>query len=108
MSYTANLQNMFSSRNASQRNAETLESIIKDSFNDMDFVKQVCYLDTGEDFRLIVILESDDFEFAFNAIVDKIIKLEELFDTSIEPWILRQSEVESHHLTNTKTVFKKK
>ncbi len=102
------LQGVFGSRNASQHNAETLESTIRDSFNDMDFIKQVCYLDTGDDLRLIVILESEDLEPAFSAIIDRVIELEELLcDISIEPWVLRQSEVEPHHLTNAKTVFKK-
>lgn len=86
--------------------AAMLESIAK-YFDDMDFVRQLCYLDVDDELKLIIIHENEDFAHAFDTIFDRVLKLEELLSVYIEPLILHESEVKPRHLANAKTVFKK-
>ena len=86
-----------------------IEKIILESFAQIPYVKNVSYVQHDDKCRLIVIHDNQDQKEAFNKIDEKIIELEEtLPKLDIEPWILHVSEVESHHLTNAKTILEKK
>jgi len=85
-----------------------IEKIISDSFLQLPYVKQVSYVQHGDEWRLIVVHDSENHEEAFDKIEEKIIELEEkLPELDIEPWILHSSEVESRHLTNAKAILEK-
>lgn len=91
-----------------QPDVNTIEKIISDSFLQLPYVKQVSYVQHGDEWRLIVVHDNKDREEAFDKIEEKIIELEEgLPNLDIEPWILHSSEVESRHLTDAKTILKK-
>ena len=96
------------SKNMRLHGAAVLKATIRESFIDMDFVKQVFYADRDEWLKLIVIHENDDLVYAFSAIDDRIVELEKSTPgLNIEPLILHISEVESHDMIGAKTIFER-
>ena len=89
---------------------DDISPIIATAFDDVDFIKQVCYRNKihSNVIELVIVYEHDDYNFAMDTIFERFGKLQDqLADLELEMIYCRTSQIKQNFMENTTSVFKR-